>query len=62
MDKFIHGVHKEEAIEYLKEIGVYDQLIKSAKENVFGNNYPKDDGFLMIIAANNEYNKSKQIK
>ena len=56
--KFKAGLHEKEAREYLKELGIYDKLIESAKKNVFtNNNYPTNDGFLMIIAANDEWNK-----
>lgn len=54
-DKFQHGVDYQAAKEYLQEIGVYEKVVQSAKDKVFGNNYQQDDRFLIIIAANDEY-------
>lgn len=54
-DKFQHGIDYQAAKEYLQEIGGYEKVVQSAKEQVFGNNYPQDDRFLIIIAANEEY-------
>lgn len=61
--KFKAGLHEKEAREYLKELGIYELLVESAKKNVFKNNdYPVNDGFMMIIAANDEWEKRNKKK
>ncbi len=60
--KFNHGIDNEKARQYLKDIGMYDQIIKSAKENVFKGTYPIKDDFLMVIAANDEFEKRNKLK
>lgn len=60
--KFKAGLHEKEAREYLKELGIYELLVASAKKNVFkDNNYPLNDGFMMIIAANDEWKKRNKL-
>lgn len=49
---FISGKDEAKARQYLKDIGEYDTVVSVAIEEVFGTNYPKNDGLLMIIAAN----------
>lgn len=55
--EFNLGIDEKRAIAYLKELRIYDQIKQSAIDNVFGNDYPSNDGFLFIIAANEEWEK-----
>lgn len=50
-------VDEERARQYLKDIGRYEALVENAIQ-IFGH-YPKRDGFLMILTANNEFEQRK---
>ena len=59
-DEFKHGIDEQRAREYLKQIGIYDKLVESAKANVFAGKYPPNDGFMMVIAANQEFKNNNK--
>jgi len=58
--EFVNGIDEKRAKDYLMELGIYDQVKQSAIDYVFGKNYPANDGFLFIIAANNEWEKRNE--
>jgi len=56
-DKFIHGLHEKQAVQYLKDIGIYDVLYKDLID-LMGETMANrmSNGAAAIIAANKEYN------